>query len=101
MTGCKIGKVTFKDSKLSVIHNDNPDAGLMVEHARMIQEGFHGELTSFIVLGWNAEGAYDLGYDFYQSVIPQTLVPSWVHDVLLRRITVKGTIKELVENEMI
>ena len=92
---CRIARVRLKSGCIVERFPDAKSDDLqkrIIDHARKIAGNFkQGEMAGFIVMGWDREATYHLGY--YNSascVVGQTLWPSWVADALRRQMIENG-----------
>ncbi len=86
-TNCKIGKITFKDSKLAVFRSstsrDNDVCKNLVEAARTCNQAFEGNLQGFILIGWT-DGGNSTVTRFEITGFPAMMAPEFAKTVILR-----------------
>lgn len=95
---CKITNVRPKDPNIHVLNASAKTTSNLVAAANDIATYFNGDVVGYVVIGWAKDGSYSVGYQSHDdSPISNTLMPSWVHDLLLRQVTENGTIERLEE----
>jgi len=102
MTHCRIGKVTLKAAPdLVVLKNHNDFSPKLMSYARHLCDKFARDTDGFVILCWDSEGSYDIGYSIGKKIITPSLMPSWVHDILMREVTELGTVSTLKRDGLI
>lgn len=94
---CKIGKVTFKDTKISALHVEQSDERLRKAIGMLTEcwEGTDG-VSGFFIVTWDKEcGFYRCGLISDEGGVPITLLPSWLAEVA-RRWIIEDTAKDVI-----
>ena len=96
MSGCRIGKVTFKNGTEVTILEDwrNMESRLM-DAARRATASFDNDIAGYIVIGIAKDGYYNIQYNLADTQITPSLAPSWIKDIMLREITEVGTLEQI------
>lgn len=87
-THCKIGRVSFKDSKISALRIENNYDSKWLEASKFFRECWEktGEVDGFITITWDKNaGFYRCAY--LGDAVPLTLMPSWVSEIVRRWIS--------------
>lgn len=95
MTGCRIGKIKFKNGgtihRLPAVERDDAQK-LLVDRAATIA-GFYkpGEMHGYVVFGWDKSGFNSIGYYINnEGFIGRRLLPSFIADALRERMIEEG-----------
>lgn len=92
---CRVRKIRMKSGgmieRLPTPPRNERQAHI-IDAARKVASGFkHGELSGHVVLGWDKDGAYSVGYFVSDDgSIGRALLPSWVADVIRRSLIADG-----------
>ncbi|MEH6474463.1 MAG: hypothetical protein V7727_02185 [Sneathiella sp.] len=93
---CRISRIKFKSGgEIVPLRAKSEMTSLLMKAARNITIGFKDELEGYVVVGWDKDAEYSIGYRVGVGPITPTLMPSWLHDLVLRQVTENGTIEEL------
>ena len=103
---CRIGRVRMKDGGADVrVLPGSPTgerAQLLMRHARILATQTDA-IAGFVVIAWDRDGAYQVGFDASGSdnPIPRTLLPTWVAEVLRREAVTTQQIHDVLERDYV
>jgi hypothetical protein len=96
MSGCRIGKISFKNgSTVHVLNNDQPSP--LLSQARSIDACMQ-DAAGFMVLAWDDGLGYRLSYDIRNTAITAALLPEWIKTIISREVFEKDAV-DAVERE--
>lgn len=105
---CVISRVRMKDGGADVhvlgrnVADLSPRAAQMVDYARRAITVLQGDIAGFVIVAWDPEGLNTVGADMSgQNLIPRSLLPSWVADVVRRELVTAPEIREIVNTEYV
>ena len=82
---CKIGKVTFKDSKISPFRLEHNKDERWLEAAAYFRECWEktGDVDGFIAITWDKNAGFHR-CAYLGDAVPLTLMPSWTAEIIRR-----------------
>ena len=100
MTGCRIGRFRLKSGGawVSVLPQSNASetAQRLIRNARAISE-YEG-LSGYFVIGLFKDGTYSISFQIDEDgVIPPTLAPSYVADIVRRATATRAEIIDMFD----